>query len=396
MTWSIPYNRIAIPARIRDIAYALAAARQDGTVLERALSAALRRRLDRSFTTFHPSARYALTAYLRTLPPRNREVLIPAFGCTILIDSILSAGLKPVLIDIELARYGLDPNALRRRIVGAAAVVAVHEFGIPFDASIPAIVRAHGVPLVEDLAVAFGAARGDGSSVGGEGDVTLLSGGLGKPFSAARIGVLMSDDEVAVGERRPAGLGISSAFAVLAGRVLGLGPIFAAFWRLLGLEAGKEELFVAAALTERPYRFDIALLLRLLDGYDGHIANRRDAADLLMASFSEFGWRGPAFEEDEPVFGRIPLLLPPGTIRERMIASFRQHGIDLSVPGRRSLIDRVPGTNPADLPNTILAQENCVALTLRPDFGDRHDLVRRAQAALRQGDGRPASLSERS
>lgn len=383
MTWSIPYNRIAIPARLADILSALHRAQCHGAALESALAAALRHRFGRASVVFYASARYALTAYLRTLPPNSGDVLIPAFGCTILIDSVRAAGLRPVLIDIELERYGLDPKALQRRAAGAAAVVAVHEFGIPFDGSIPPLVRGHGVPLVEDIAVGFGATRGNGRVVGLDGDVVLLSGGLGKPFSAARFGALVGGADLL----RPRGpqvqkLGLSSALSTLAGRVLGHGSVFAAFWRLLELEAGREERLMAAALTESPSRFDIALLLQLLERYDTHIANRRRTADAVMAVFADFGWRPPFFGADRPVFGRLPFLLPPGIARERAITEFRQEGIDLSIPGRRSLIDRVPGTISADLPNTVLAQEYCLVLTLRPDLTNPQDIASRARAAL--------------
>jgi len=89
---------------------------------------------------------------------RGAEVIVPALTCPDTINAVVMAGGKPVIVDVEDERLGLDPqhfeNAITPRTVG---VVPVHLYGVPVRREIFEIARKHRLWVVEDCAEAHGA-----------------------------------------------------------------------------------------------------------------------------------------------------------------------------------------------------------------------------------------------
>lgn len=374
------HHRLAVPAGWNDILAAVI--RPDVEPTE----ASLRRQFGGQSVSVFSAGRYALTAWLRGLRKRG-PVLIPGFGCTILIDAVRAAGLEPRLVDIELDRYGLNPVDLQRKLPGATAVVAVHEFGIPFSAGVVDVVGAE-APLIEDVAIAFGAKRADGRPVGRDGDAVLVSGGLGKPLSSVNFGALVTrtDEQRAV---TPEGTGYRSAATLAIARILSTPVVYSLAASLTDLERGREEVYRPSEEGKPPSRFDMAVIARQLAIVDKAIERRRRVADVVLGTFLNHGWRGPEFGRDFPVFGRLPVQCPDGVDRTAAIEEFKDCGIDLSIPGRRSLVGRVAGTDRGELSGVEFAESRLVALTVDPRLQRTDDLVERIDRALgRIGGGR--------
>jgi dTDP-4-amino-4,6-dideoxygalactose transaminase len=147
------------------------------------------------------------------------------------VAAIEMTGATPLLIDIDPARYTMDPDALRGvlenpppDLAPIKAVVPVHLYGQPADLDrIVPLCREYGVALIEDCAQAHGA-RLHGQRVGTFGDAATFSfyptknlGALGdggavavsNPFLAERIAALRQygwhrhyvSDEVGVNSR---------------------------------------------------------------------------------------------------------------------------------------------------------------------------------------------------
>lgn len=92
------------------------------------------------------------------------------------VAAIRMVGATPVLVDVEPASYGLDPDALEAA-VGARtrAILPVHLYGCPADLDrICAFARERGLAVVEDCAQAHGAAIGS-RQVGSIGDAGCFS-----------------------------------------------------------------------------------------------------------------------------------------------------------------------------------------------------------------------------
>ena len=85
------------------------------------------------------------------------EVIVPGFTFVASMSSIIYAGAKPVLAEID-ETFNLDPRDVESRITGRTkAILAVHMLGAPCDLdALGDIARRHGIMLIEDACQGFG------------------------------------------------------------------------------------------------------------------------------------------------------------------------------------------------------------------------------------------------
>lgn len=104
------------------------------------------------------------------------EVITTPFTFFATVESILYAGAKPVLVDIEPETCNIDVSRLEGKITKKTkAIVPVHIFGHPADMrAIMSIAAKHGLKVVEDCAQSFGATL-DGKKTGSFGDAGCFS-----------------------------------------------------------------------------------------------------------------------------------------------------------------------------------------------------------------------------
>ena len=122
----------------------------------------------------HTALRIALDLFRARAPGRS-EVLVPAYICHSVVQTITAAGLRPVAVDIA-ADLNLTPVAVAAAIGPATlAVVAPHMFGCPAQIGpIERLCREAGVFLVDDAAQVVGETS-EGRLLGTFGDVGLIS-----------------------------------------------------------------------------------------------------------------------------------------------------------------------------------------------------------------------------
>jgi dTDP-4-amino-4,6-dideoxygalactose transaminase len=104
------------------------------------------------------------------------EVIVPAFTFFATAGAVLHVDAAPVLADIELDTYSLDPEQVERLITPRTkAIIPVHLYGHPahMDAILE-IARRQGLKVIEDNAQAFGAEY-HGTKTGALGDIACLS-----------------------------------------------------------------------------------------------------------------------------------------------------------------------------------------------------------------------------
>lgn len=115
-------------------------------------------------------------------------------------SAIGQCGARIVFVDIDEATFNIDPDAVEAAITSrTAAIIAVHLYGLPADLGrLAEISRRHGLALVEDAALAFGASV-DGRPVGGIGDVGCFSFAPHKILGAYGDGgmITTSDEQLA-------------------------------------------------------------------------------------------------------------------------------------------------------------------------------------------------------
>lgn len=124
------------------------------------------------------------------------EVITSPFTDPGTIASILSARALPVLADIDVQSYQLDPDDVERRITeNTRAIMPVHIMGQPCDLGrIMAIAKKHGLKVIEDSCQAHLAQYG-GKRLGTIGDVGCFSHQSSKTIACGEGGSIIGNDE---------------------------------------------------------------------------------------------------------------------------------------------------------------------------------------------------------
>ncbi len=98
------------------------------------------------------------------------EVIIPSFTFAATATSVLSVNARPVFVDVEIATFCIDVDAIEAAISPRTrAIMPVHLYGHPANMkAIRTLAEKYGLVVVEDAAQAHGAAI-DGQPIGGWG-----------------------------------------------------------------------------------------------------------------------------------------------------------------------------------------------------------------------------------
>lgn len=125
------------------------------------------------------------------------EVIVPDFTFPATANVVIQQGARPVMTDVDLATFTMDPSDLARRITPRTrAIMPVHAFGLAADMQpIMAVADEHGIPVVEDAACAIGASY-RGRQVGGFGALGCFSFHPRKAITTGEGGMVTTDDAV--------------------------------------------------------------------------------------------------------------------------------------------------------------------------------------------------------
>ncbi|MFB7947868.1 DegT/DnrJ/EryC1/StrS family aminotransferase [Kitasatospora phosalacinea] len=143
----------------------------------------------------------ALTLVLRaTGVTTGDEVIVPAFGCAPLANTVLGVGATPVFADVDPHTLVIDPDAAEALVTPRTkALMPAHMFSVMADMPrLRALATRHGLRLIEDSAVAQGAVL-DGRPAGTWGDAGVFSFVQVKSFGGPGEGgvVVTGDPELA-------------------------------------------------------------------------------------------------------------------------------------------------------------------------------------------------------
>jgi dTDP-4-amino-4,6-dideoxygalactose transaminase len=142
----------------------------------------------------------ALSVLLGKTHPEE-EALMPAFTFVATAQAAIWSGLRPRLHDIDREDWHLAPDQLEEslaRNLRARVAIAVSAFGTPppveHRTRWELACKEAGVPLVIDSAAAFGAIGEDGTPIGAQGDVEIVSFHATKPFAIGEGGAIFTRD----------------------------------------------------------------------------------------------------------------------------------------------------------------------------------------------------------
>lgn len=293
------------------------------------------------YCDFVSTGRAALTLALLALKAldggRRDEVVIPSYTCFSVPSSVMKAGLKVRLADVDPMTLDFAPGALEQ-IDGSRvlAVVATNLYGLPND--LPSITRvAHdrGVYVVDDAAQCLGGSIG-GRPSGTWGDVGIYSFDKGKNVTSIDGGVLVTNSErIAEAITRQVRVLPQCTIGESAAHLAKL-VVYAALLHPRGYWLPNSLPFLGLGTTA--YRTDYPLAQydswmapmghRLFTRLDAITAQRRVNAERLTRMLP---W-GPKLEPvvlkqgAEPAYLRFPVLIDP-ECRDAVLAALRVNGI---------------------------------------------------------------------
>ncbi len=334
------------------------------------------------------SGRTALTVVLHELKEvsTSDEVLIPAYTCFSVPASIVRAGLKVKLCDIDLTTLDFEMAALGKMAAGRVlSVIPCNLFGLVSDVpEIQRIAKSHGAYIIDDAAQSFGAELNDAKS-GTLGDVGIISFGRGKNITAYDGGAVItkSEDIACRLSRHPLFRGGRSLRWPRFKNMLGLlgYSVFirpGLYWIPNGLpflklgESTFDPNFEMSVLSE----LQCSLAMQMLGKLDQLNEQRRNNAKYLLEHLDP----GPSFivprpiEGSNPVYPRFPLLVLDRSLRERIYHGLRRRGIGVSKM-YPTAIHRIPGIEPHlvnggdSFPNAELLAASILTLPTHPMVG---------------------------
>lgn len=131
------------------------------------------------------SGRVALCELLESFDiGKGDEVLVQAFSCVAVANSVRWAGATPVYVDIDDS-LNMDPSQVSKKMTSRTkALVIQHTFGIPADITeLLKVATKHNLIVIEDCAHALGSTY-NGKPLGSFGDAAFFSFGRDKAVSS--------------------------------------------------------------------------------------------------------------------------------------------------------------------------------------------------------------------
>jgi dTDP-4-amino-4,6-dideoxygalactose transaminase len=124
------------------------------------------------------------------------EVITTPLTFVATLNTIVQAGARPVLVDIDRETRNMDMALLERAITKRTrALMPVHFAGLPVDLDgIYAVAKKHGLRVVEDCAHAIGAEY-KGKKLGSFGDIQVMSFHPNKNMTTGEGGAVVTDDK---------------------------------------------------------------------------------------------------------------------------------------------------------------------------------------------------------
>jgi dTDP-4-amino-4,6-dideoxygalactose transaminase len=274
------------------------------------------------------------------------EVVAPSHTAVATVAAIEMTGARPVLVDIDLPRFTLDPERVAPAITPRTrAIVPVHLYGCPADlAPILQLAQQHDLFVVEDCAQAHGALY-HGKKAGNWGHIAAFSFYPTKNLGADGDGGAVVTNDPALAERV----------------------------RLLR-QYGWRERFVSIlkGINSRLDEMQAAILRVKLRHLDRWNARRRELARLYDELLADTGLTLPAQPRDAVhVYHQYVVRHPQ---RERLKAFLKENGVQTivhyPVPVHLQPAYHDLGLSPGSLPFSELAAEQVLSLPVYPEMDE--------------------------
>lgn len=127
---------------------------------------------------------------------KGSEVIIPDFTIISCVQSVVKAGLIPVMVDCTLDTWNMDVAKVEDKITkNTKAIMVVHIYGLPVDMDpIWALAKKYDLLVIEDAAEAHGL-KYKGKMCGGLGDISTFSFFPNKHITTGEGGMVMTSND---------------------------------------------------------------------------------------------------------------------------------------------------------------------------------------------------------
>jgi len=304
------------------------------------------------------------------LEPGDEVITTPlTFAAT--LNTIVLAGGKPVLIDIDPATLNMDVNLLEAAITPKTRVILpVHFAGLPLDMDmIYALANKYGLRVLEDAAHAIGTEY-KGKRIGSFGDTQVFSFHPNKNMTTGEGGCVVTTD------------------AALADQVarLRFHGIDRQAWNRYSKGGSQDYEIVLPGFKYNMMDLQAAIGIHQLKDLGGFIARRNELADRYQEALSDWAeWSLPA----RPAFDHLhswhlftPLINEEvtGMDRDQFMQAMKEKNIGTGLHYRAVHLypyyRQAFGFAPGDFPHAEDACERIVSLPLFPGMTDAdHDRV---------------------
>jgi dTDP-4-amino-4,6-dideoxygalactose transaminase len=319
-----------------------------------------------TFATTSATTALHLTLAALGLGPGD-EVLVPDFTFPATANVVVQQGATPILVDIDLATFAMDPDDLASKVTSRSrAVMPVHPFGLPADMDpILGVAAASGLAVIEDAACALGAEY-HGRPVGSIGMAGCFSFHPRKSITTGEGGMIATADD-----------GLAERIRLL--RSHG------------GIRQGGRFVFEDAGFNYRLSDILAAVGVAQLRKLDEMLRVRRGAAARYDRALA--GEAGVVIPTTPPglthTYQTYAVLLDAQIDRDAVIARLASEGIETTL-GTYALhaqpfFARSFGCAPGDLPNSYRAFMSSLALPLHAGIGAGQvaEVVDALKAAIR-------------
>ncbi len=311
------------------------------------------------------------------LKPGDEVITTPmTFAAT--LNTIVLAGGRPVLVDVEPETYNIDVSAVEKAITGRTrAIMPVHFAGLPVDLDpLYDIARKHGLRVVEDAAHAIGTEY-KGRRIGSFGDVQVFSFHPNKNMTTGEGGCVVTRDD-------------SMAETVALLRFHGMDR---EAWNRFGKKGSQHYEIIAPGYKYNMMDIQAALGLHQLKQLDGFIKRRTALAERyqqLLAGWPQWSLPGsPAYPHRHAWHLYTPLINhgAAGIDRDAFMQGMKDRNIGTGLHYRAAHLypyyREQFGFKRGDFPNAETISDRIVSLPLFPAMTEAdQDRVIAAMAGL--------------
>lgn len=159
------------------------------------LEEAFARACGSNFALALPYNRVGIYLALKVFGISKQEVLMPAYTCAVVVNSVVCSGNVPVFVDIDPITYNMDmPKLLEAMTPKTGAVIVTSMYGTPMDSGGLRKRLPQNVRLIDDAALVLPGFEYE-SPIGESSDVALLSLDLNKMLTSVNGGIALFSDE---------------------------------------------------------------------------------------------------------------------------------------------------------------------------------------------------------